>query len=66
MSDEVITKTVQGIFKDNKITTISGEIVECITYGSVRKEIENKEGYLHLKWSEPLQCWVLFQYILLA
>ena len=41
--------TILGVFKDNEITNSeTGEVINCITYGRVRKEIEGKLAYLHL------------------
>jgi hypothetical protein len=58
-------KTIFGIFSNNKITDAeTGEISSCITYGSVRKVIENKLAFLNLYFSEEIGCWIIYQYIL--
>ncbi len=41
--------TIRGVFKDNQITNSdTGEVIDCVTYGMIRKVIEGKLAYLHL------------------
>ena len=59
-----IIKTIFGHFKDNELIDYeTGEIISCLTYNIVRKEIQDKSGYFNLQinqWGD----WVIFQYIL--
>ena len=59
-----ITRTIFGHFKDNNLIDYeTGEIISCLTYNIVRKEIQDKSGYFNLQinqWGD----WVIFQYIL--
>lgn len=60
----MVIRTIYGKFEDNYLTDYeTGEIISCLTYGSVRKEINNKEGFFNLKlnaWGD----WIVFQYII--
>ena len=59
-----ITRTIFGHFKDNNLIDYeTGEIISCLTYNIVRKEIQDKKGYFNLQknqWGD----WVIFQYLL--
>jgi len=55
---------VFGLFRDNHIELENGEVVECITYQSTRKEINNKYGFFHLKIYGKIKDWTIFQYVL--
>ena len=55
----------QGVFTDNKIIRPYDDDVSCITYDSIRKEIEGHYGFFNLKYSEDLNEWVIFQYCLI-
>lgn len=56
--------TVYGTFKDNIIYADDGDEIECITYGSVRKEINEQEGFFILRWSNDIDKWIVFNYII--
>ncbi len=64
MTEEPI-RLVYGLFKDNQITTEEGEVIECITYTRIKREIEGKKGFYHLKQSGRIKNWTVFEYILL-
>lgn len=57
-------RVVKGSFKDNIIVTNDGNEVECVAYKPIRIEIDNHEGYFHLKWSTSLDCWIIFQAVI--
>lgn len=58
-----ITKTIFGHFKDNELIDYeTGEIISCLTYNIVKKQIENKEGFFNLKQNE-WGDWIIFQYV---
>ncbi|NCB03187.1 MAG: hypothetical protein EOM67_13695 [Spirochaetia bacterium] len=60
------TKTILGVFSGNVITDIeTGEEFECITYGSVRKIIDEKLGFYNLRYEEAIDSWIVYQYILI-
>lgn len=54
-----------GIFKDNILMTPSGECIPCITYGSLRTEIEGHFGYFNMRFEPKINRWIIFQYVLL-
>ena len=56
--------TVFGTFIGNKIYSDDGSIINCITYGINRKVIDDKNGFFNLRWSESIDEWVIFQYVL--
>lgn len=56
--------TVYGTFIGNKIYTDNNEIINCITYAINRKHIDNANGFYNLKWSDDVNNWILFQYVL--
>lgn len=58
-------RTEVGTFQDNYITTIEGEVLHCLTFGSLDKIINGKFGAYNLRWSEDIGYWILFQYTLL-
>lgn len=62
--DKSIVHTIFGMFCDNELTTLDGKIIPCITYGSVRNQINNKEGFYNLKWSDDIDQWIIFQFAL--
>lgn len=57
-------ETLHGIFKDNIITTDNGEELGCISYGSLRNAMENKLAFFALRWSDDVNNWIVFQYVL--
>lgn len=57
--------TTLGTFINNSIITDDGETIDCITYGSIKREVENKRGFFQLVWSDQFSCWKIIQYILL-
>lgn len=62
-SHSEIVRTVFGKFKDNELIDYeTGEIISCITYLPIQKQIQDKEGFFNLKinqWGD----WVIFQYV---
>lgn len=58
------TIAVFGIFKDNKIITPDGEVIECVTYGRVREQIDEREGFYHLIKYVDRPIWCIYQFIL--
>jgi hypothetical protein len=64
MTEEKL-RLVYGLFKDNQIRTEEGEVIECITYTRVKREIEDKKGFFHLKISGKITDWTIFEYLLL-
>ena len=55
---------VFGTFIGNKIYSDNGSIINCITYGINRKVIDDKTGFFNLRWSESVDEWIVFQYVL--
>ena len=56
-------RVIFGYFKDNELTDYNtGEIISCATYLPIRKEIQDKEGFFHLKKNE-WGDWIIFQYV---
>jgi hypothetical protein len=64
MSEQKVL-TVAGRFSKGIITDNTGNKIECMTYQKDKAPMESKEGYFNLRWSIPLECWVLFQYVLI-
>lgn len=65
--DEPI-RTVLGVFKDNQITTREGEVIECVTYNSVREKLDKfdgKEMFFNLIIYRGLKVWAIYQYVLI-
>lgn len=62
MEENVIT--LHGKFTRNTIILDDGREFKCITYGSVRKQIDEKYGFFNLRYSEDINDWIIFQYIL--
>ena len=58
-------RTEVGTFEDNYLTTIEGEIIHCLTYGSLFEKVNKQFGAYNLRWSEDIDRWILFQYTLL-
>jgi hypothetical protein len=56
-------KTVFGLFHGNIIFCDTGEEISCVTYGIIRKEIDDKYGFYNLK-KNMHGDWVIFQYVL--
>lgn len=56
-------KTIYGIFKDNVIAWKGMDEVECVSYNSLRKQIEGIPGFHHLVYNKSLGRWIVFQYV---
>jgi hypothetical protein len=57
-------KIVYGKFLDNELVDeLTGEIISCITYKSVREKIQNQRGFYNLK-KNKYNDWIIFQYVL--
>lgn len=63
--DKTKLYTIEGIFTNNKIIQPYDGDIPCMTYNSIRQLIEGHFGYFNIKWSEDIQEWILFQYLLL-
>lgn len=61
--DKSLIYTFRGLFKKNKIYT-EDNIIPCITYGSVKQEIEDKYGWYNIIFDKDICQWVVFQYLL--
>lgn len=59
-------KTIVGTYTNSEIITPDGEIIKCITYNSVHNQIENKFGAFNLRWSDDIDKWIIFQYVLMG
>lgn len=57
--------TIAGTKIGKGIVTEDGELFECITYGSVRKVIQNKQGFFNVIWNTDIEEWIIMQYVLL-
>ena len=56
--------TLVGVYSNKNIfTTLDGEDIHCLTYREYNKNIVGKLCCVNIKYSLPLDCWVLFQAI---
>lgn len=64
MDNTEIVRTVFGTFKNNKITTLTGEIIDCCTYNCIRKEINEVTGFFQLKQIGKIITPIICDYII--
>ena len=63
--DKKITHTLFGKYSHNTIYLDDGIEFDCITYGKVKEQIEGKIGFFNIRWSDNIDHWIVYQYILL-
>ena len=57
-------QTIFGTFIGNKIYASDGSIINCLTYAINRKHIDNQTGFYNIRWSDDVNTWIVFQYII--
>jgi hypothetical protein len=58
--------TLVGVYNNRNIfTTLDGEDIHCLTYREYNRYIVGKLSCVNMRYSFQLNCWIIFQAVLL-